>query len=161
MTVECYVDAKPRAQIKWFKSDVQLDEDDRVQIETYPDGKCRLRILNFMKEDEGLFKCVATNDLGTATTYANLTVESKTRFRIDDLSISNVYPLLQLSEKRNVSRKRNTLHSSPGTCRIEKWLTERRLPLSAKWMVLQHLTFDGKHSFCFNMDMVVLTADLL
>lgn len=77
MTVECFVDAKPRAQIKWYKNETPVEEDDRLHVETYPDGKCRLRIMNFTKDDESLYKCVATNELGTATTYANLTAEGK------------------------------------------------------------------------------------
>lgn len=75
MTVECFVNAKPRAQIKWSKDGLQLEESDRLHIESYPDGKCRLKINDFTKEDVATYKCVATNELGTATTKANLSVE--------------------------------------------------------------------------------------
>uniref|UniRef100_A0A915I9W2 Ig-like domain-containing protein n=1 Tax=Romanomermis culicivorax TaxID=13658 RepID=A0A915I9W2_ROMCU len=59
-----------------FKDDYQLEDDDRVHIESYPDGKCRLRINDFMEMDASTYKCMATNELGSSSTSANLSVEA-------------------------------------------------------------------------------------
>ncbi|VDP03098.1 unnamed protein product [Soboliphyme baturini] len=77
MTVECFVDAKPRATIKWFKDNIPLDENDHVHIETYSDGKCRLSVLNFSINDVGCYQCMAQNEVGSASTSALLSVDIK------------------------------------------------------------------------------------
>ncbi|KFD70456.1 hypothetical protein M514_00956 [Trichuris suis] len=75
MTIECYVDANPKAKIQWYKGDLPLDDNAHVQTENYPDGKCRLRINFFSSGDVGYYRCVATNELGSATTSAYLSME--------------------------------------------------------------------------------------
>ncbi|CDW55769.1 Muscle M line assembly protein unc 89 [Trichuris trichiura] len=75
MTIECYVDANPTAKIQWYKGDLLLDDDAHVQTENYPDGKCRLRINFFSSGDVGYYRCIATNELGSATTSAYLSME--------------------------------------------------------------------------------------
>lgn len=92
MFIECHVDANPRAEIEWTKDgvfrllthliivsskslQVLLKESEGLEIENTPDGACRLRIPNFMKDDVGLYKCQAKNKYGVADTRANLNVE--------------------------------------------------------------------------------------
>ncbi|KRY53788.1 Muscle M-line assembly protein unc-89 [Trichinella britovi] len=75
MVIECFVDANPKATIHWYKGDQLLEEDAHVQMETYPDGKCRLRIQYFSECDAGFYRCTAENEIGSATTSAYLSVE--------------------------------------------------------------------------------------
>ncbi|KRZ38331.1 Muscle M-line assembly protein unc-89 [Trichinella pseudospiralis] len=75
MVIECFVDANPKATIRWYKGDQLLEEDAHVQMETYPDGKCRLRIQYFSECDAGFYRCTAENEVGSAATSAYLSVE--------------------------------------------------------------------------------------
>lgn len=77
MIIECFLQAKPKPEIRWFRDGAQLEDSDKIEIESLAEGKCRLRISNFQKEDEGTYKCMATNDLGQAMTRCNLKVEGE------------------------------------------------------------------------------------
>lgn len=51
----------------------------RHQLEHKPDGTIQLRIDQLAAEDAGTYRCVAENDLGTARTTCQLTVEGKVK----------------------------------------------------------------------------------
>ncbi|KHN78733.1 Muscle M-line assembly protein unc-89 [Toxocara canis] len=74
MSVECHVDAKPLAEIRWTKDGVTLENTDRLTVHNTTDGACRLRIVAFSRTDVGVYKCTATNSYGVADTRANLNV---------------------------------------------------------------------------------------
>lgn len=77
MSIECHVDAKPAAEIEWFKNGAPLTEREGLEIQNTPDGACRLKIEQFRESDVGEYKCVAKNPLGSAETSARLTLEPK------------------------------------------------------------------------------------
>ncbi|KAI6203157.1 hypothetical protein M3Y94_00524200 [Aphelenchoides besseyi] len=74
LTIECFVDAKPVAEVSWEKDGKPLP----AGIETEYDpltGACRLKIPNFNSESTGSFLCKAQNQLGVATTACHLDVD--------------------------------------------------------------------------------------
>jgi hypothetical protein len=77
LNIECHVDAKPGASIRWSRDGETIDSSDIFEIRNTPDGACRLRISRFTKDLVGCYKCTATNDHGVADTRANYHVEGK------------------------------------------------------------------------------------
>ncbi|KJH44301.1 immunoglobulin I-set domain protein [Dictyocaulus viviparus] len=75
LSIECHVDAKPVAEIEWFKDGKKLEIREGVEIRNTSDGACRVRIARFRKEDVGVYMCVATNPLGVADTRSTYSVE--------------------------------------------------------------------------------------
>ncbi|KAI6178452.1 hypothetical protein M3Y98_00502300 [Aphelenchoides besseyi] len=79
LTIECFVDAKPVAEVSWLASCREKDGKPLpAGIETEYDpltGACRLKIPNFNSEFTGSFLCKAQNPLGVATTACHLSVE--------------------------------------------------------------------------------------
>ncbi|EYB87861.1 hypothetical protein Y032_0256g374 [Ancylostoma ceylanicum] len=75
LSIECHVDAKPTAEIEWFKDGKKLEITESIEIRNTPDGACRVRIARFGREEVGVYQCVATNPLGVADTRSTYTVE--------------------------------------------------------------------------------------
>lgn len=71
--LECWVHAKPEPTIEWLKDGEPVKTSKRVK--TYFDSEvCRLTISDTVADDEGEYKCTATNDFGTASCSADLLV---------------------------------------------------------------------------------------
>lgn len=70
---KCKISAKPSPTIKWQKGDKVIKPSKYFQMVKEGDY-CILKISEAFPEDEGLYKCVATNPAGTVTTQANLKV---------------------------------------------------------------------------------------
>lgn len=69
----CKITAKPEPTIKWQKGDKIIKQSKYFQM--VKDGDYyTLRISEAFPEDEGIYKCVATNPAGTVTLQANLKV---------------------------------------------------------------------------------------
>ncbi|PIO58344.1 immunoglobulin I-set domain protein, partial [Teladorsagia circumcincta] len=75
LAIECHVDAKPVAEIEWFKDGVKLEASEGIEIRNTSDGACRVRIAKFGQEDVGVYLCVAKNPLGVADTRSTYSVE--------------------------------------------------------------------------------------
>ena len=71
--LECEITGKPTPTIEWFKDDEKVKEDRRVKTD-FVGQLCSLRITKTNAEDEAEYKCVATNEHGTASTSAELLV---------------------------------------------------------------------------------------
>uniref|UniRef100_A0A1I7S955 Muscle M-line assembly protein unc-89 n=1 Tax=Bursaphelenchus xylophilus TaxID=6326 RepID=A0A1I7S955_BURXY len=76
-SIECHVDAKPRAEITWFKDGKELTSGNGVEIENTFDGACRVKFAEFKEENCGQYKCVAKNEYGVADTIAHLSIETE------------------------------------------------------------------------------------
>lgn len=73
--LQCTVTAEPKPNIEWFKKGVRVKENRRVKLES--DGHTvSLTIKQVRSFDEGEYKCVATNELGSAPCNASLTVRA-------------------------------------------------------------------------------------
>lgn len=72
---KCKIAAKPIPQIKWQKGDKIIKPSKYFQMQK--DGELyTLKISEAFPEDEGVYKCVATNPAGTVTVQANLKVSA-------------------------------------------------------------------------------------
>lgn len=69
----CKISGRPSPQIQWFKGDNVIKPSKYFQMQRDGDT-CTLRITEAFPEDEGPYKCVATNSVGTVTTVAQLKV---------------------------------------------------------------------------------------
>lgn len=62
----------PKPEVEWFKDDVQIESEGRFIAEKEGRGYFSLTINDIVAEDEGLYKCVATNELGEVISKAEL-----------------------------------------------------------------------------------------
>lgn len=60
-------------QVKWYRGEIVVKQSRYFRM-TAENDVYTLRISEAFPEDEGLYKCVATNNAGTASTSANLRV---------------------------------------------------------------------------------------
>jgi len=76
--LQCTVAAEPKPNVEWFKNGVRVKESWRLKIQS--DGKAiSLTIKDARASDQGEFKCVATNDAGSASCSATLTIKVVTK----------------------------------------------------------------------------------
>lgn len=69
----CKISGKPTPEVQWKKGDKVIKPSKYFQM--VRDGEvCTLKISEAFPEDEGVYKCVATNPAGTVTVQANLKV---------------------------------------------------------------------------------------
>ena len=81
--LQCTVTAKPKPNIEWFKKGVQIKENRRVKFEN--DGESiALTIKEARSFDEGEYKCVATNEIDSASCAATLKVRVVTKPEFKD-----------------------------------------------------------------------------
>lgn len=72
----CKISGKPTPTIEWFRDDDKVKPDKRIKID-YDGTESILLIKKTILDDEGLYKCVATNDNGTVSTSAELLVDEQ------------------------------------------------------------------------------------
>lgn len=73
--LECHVSAQPKPHITWKKDDVELSECN-ADISTKYDGEHAVLIIDrIYPEDEGEYKCIATNSIGTSISAACIVVD--------------------------------------------------------------------------------------
>lgn len=78
VVLSCTVQGTPKPDVSWFHNDKNIDTSEDFVINFDPTmGKVDLVIVDCLPDDQGIFKCVATNDLGQAVTTARLTVQPK------------------------------------------------------------------------------------
>lgn len=76
-SIECHVDAKPKAEITWFKDGKELQLGPGVEIDNTFEGACRVKFVNFNNDNVGEYKCVAKNCYGVADTISHVTIETE------------------------------------------------------------------------------------
>ena len=73
-TLKCELTGEPRPDIEWFRDGEQVKESKRVKMEF--EGKvCSMIFKPIELDDEGEYKCVARNELGSASSKAELLVD--------------------------------------------------------------------------------------
>lgn len=85
ISLTCICAAKPEPTISWLRSTVEKPDEFKEVVHTsdlrasfdHITGKCNLKINDIYPQDSGVYKCVATNQHGTAQTSTNLIVECK------------------------------------------------------------------------------------
>lgn len=72
-TLKCEIKGEPQPDIEWFRDGKQVKESNRVRMEF--DGKVSSLTFKLSQlEDEGDYKCIAQNELGSASSEAELLV---------------------------------------------------------------------------------------
>ncbi|XP_054057799.1 palladin isoform X5 [Rissa tridactyla] len=81
VVLECRVRGPPPIHVKWFRQGVEIQDSPDFRIlqkkprsATEPEEICTLVIAETFPEDSGLFTCTATNEHGSVTSSAQLTV---------------------------------------------------------------------------------------
>jgi len=72
----CDITGKPEPTIKWMKDGKEVQTNRRVKTD-YDGLTSTLLFKEVSLDDEALYECIATNDLGKATTSADLLVDEK------------------------------------------------------------------------------------
>ena len=67
----------PTPDVRWFRGDVDVTSSFNYEIVYAPDGRTSLRIDEVFDEDAGQFTCLAENELGQASSVAELVVQSE------------------------------------------------------------------------------------
>ncbi|CAI5439881.1 unnamed protein product [Caenorhabditis angaria] len=80
VTFECLPYGSPFPSIKWLKDGLELFASDKIKMEAAADGTQRLILSDVTFLTEGYYRCVATNEHGTASTKAELVIEGEYRF---------------------------------------------------------------------------------
>ncbi|EEB18956.1 conserved hypothetical protein [Pediculus humanus corporis] len=73
VSFRCKISGRPSPEIQWFKGENLIKPSKYFQMQKEGDW-CTLRITEAFPEDEGPYKCVATNPGGSVSTTANLKV---------------------------------------------------------------------------------------
>uniref|UniRef100_A0A0N5CB57 Muscle M-line assembly protein unc-89 n=1 Tax=Strongyloides papillosus TaxID=174720 RepID=A0A0N5CB57_STREA len=74
--LNCKVTGKPMPIVKWSKDGVPLFDDNRFEWDNNPsNGTYSLKIKNSKNSDEGTYRCIATNDEGSANTKAFIKID--------------------------------------------------------------------------------------
>ncbi|XP_036426451.1 striated muscle preferentially expressed protein kinase isoform X2 [Colossoma macropomum] len=76
VTLSCLPAGSPQPKIVWLKDKKPLEIDDRMNLMSSPDGRQLLMIMKTGKKDAGLYECVATNNLASATSSCTLSLAS-------------------------------------------------------------------------------------
>ena len=71
--LDVIVTAEPKADVKWYKDNIALRQTDRFRFKSDSEVHS-LFISSPVEDDWGVFKCIATNPHGSATSEANITV---------------------------------------------------------------------------------------
>jgi len=69
-SLQCRASGVPRPTISWQKNDLDLPVDVRVRVDD--DGA--LQLTELRRTDSGVYRCVASNSLGTVSEFARLHV---------------------------------------------------------------------------------------
>lgn len=71
----CTVTGRPKPQVNWYHNDKCIDKsEDFVISYDIEAGKADCMIVECLPDDQGSFKCIATNEAGQAVTECNLTI---------------------------------------------------------------------------------------
>ncbi|XP_048850160.1 triple functional domain protein isoform X5 [Brienomyrus brachyistius] len=80
VTLRCKICGRPRATVTWKGPDQNTLTNNGHFSMAYSDtGEATLRIVGVSSEDDGTYTCIATNDVGTASSSASLRVLGTTR----------------------------------------------------------------------------------
>lgn len=75
---KCKATGVPSPQLVWYKDDKEIKPDDKhITINYVDDGESSLLIVDLLPEDDGTYKCVATNEVGSDKCKAELFVEGE------------------------------------------------------------------------------------
>lgn len=77
VSFDCVVIGKPMPTVRWFKDGKVIEEDDHYMINEDQEGCHQLIITAVVPTDMGVYRCLAENRMGVASTKAELRVDCK------------------------------------------------------------------------------------
>ena len=83
--LEVKISGEPEPDVEWFKDEQPVEDGGNFRIEFDGSDGCALIINSARLEDEGRYRCVATNDFGKAISEAELLVTGMEVFLIQIL----------------------------------------------------------------------------
>ncbi|XP_014350240.1 obscurin isoform X28 [Latimeria chalumnae] len=75
VSFDCMVGGWPRPAVRWFKDGKPIEENDHYMINEDQEGSHQLIITAVIPSDMGVYRCVAENYIGVASTKAELRVD--------------------------------------------------------------------------------------
>ena len=72
--LEVKISGEPEPDVEWFKDEQPIEDGGNFRIEFDDSDGCALIINSARLEDEGQYRCVATNEFGKAISEAELLV---------------------------------------------------------------------------------------
>uniref|UniRef100_A0A8C5QUW3 non-specific serine/threonine protein kinase n=1 Tax=Leptobrachium leishanense TaxID=445787 RepID=A0A8C5QUW3_9ANUR len=135
VTLHCKVCGRPKPNISWKGPDQSiLDvESSTFTMSASESGDVKLRICNLMPQDSGIYTCVATNDLGIASTSATVKVQG--------VPGAPIQPVAQERSSSSVIL-RWLPPSSTGNCTISGYTVEYKEEGSLVWQQSVACTLD-------------------
>uniref|UniRef100_A0A674DI73 non-specific serine/threonine protein kinase n=1 Tax=Salmo trutta TaxID=8032 RepID=A0A674DI73_SALTR len=92
VTLRCKVCGRPKATVTWRGPDqTTLNNNGHHSIAYSETGEATLRIVGVSSEDDGVYTCVAANDLGSVTSSASLRVLGETPHKHTHIC-TNIFP---------------------------------------------------------------------
>ncbi|KAM6135620.1 palladin isoform 2-T2 [Phoenicopterus ruber ruber] len=148
VVLECRVRGPPPIHVKWFRQGIEIQDSPDFRIlqkkprsATEPEEICTLVIAETFPEDSGLFTCTATNEHGSVTSNAQLTVcsansespshESLTReSNSDDFHHFPPLPPVEISSLELPPKKHTEAHQANNT-ELRSGVTALQLQLNS------------------------------
>uniref|UniRef100_A0A8B9I9W4 Palladin n=1 Tax=Anser brachyrhynchus TaxID=132585 RepID=A0A8B9I9W4_9AVES len=120
VVLECRVRGPPPIHVKWFRQGIEIQDSPDFRIlqkkprsATEPEEICTLVIAETFPEDSGLFTCTATNEHGSVTSSAQLTVCSESNS--DDFHNFPPLPPAEVSSLELPPKKHTENHQANNT----------------------------------------------
>ncbi|CAG0878668.1 unnamed protein product [Darwinula stevensoni] len=88
----------PTLKVEWFRNEKPIETSSRIQ-KTHDFGHVALDISYLRPEDEGVYMCRASNDLGEAVTTASIKIRSKASIQLDTQHPEGLAKIREMEEK--------------------------------------------------------------
>uniref|UniRef100_A0A8D2P847 Palladin n=1 Tax=Zosterops lateralis melanops TaxID=1220523 RepID=A0A8D2P847_ZOSLA len=123
VVLECRVRGPPPIYVKWFRQGIEIQDSPDFRIlqkkprsATEPEEICTLVIAETFPEDSGIFTCTATNEHGSVTSSAQLTVcSANLECSSDDFHHFPPLPPVEISSLELPPTKHTDIHQANNT----------------------------------------------
>uniref|UniRef100_A0A803WGE7 Palladin n=1 Tax=Ficedula albicollis TaxID=59894 RepID=A0A803WGE7_FICAL len=123
VVLECRVRGPPPIHVKWFRQGIEIQDSPDFRIlqkkprsATEPEEICTLVIAETFPEDSGIFTCTATNEHGSVTSSAQLTVcSANLECSSDDFHHFPPLPPVEISSLELPPKKNTDTHQANNT----------------------------------------------
>ncbi|XP_039555879.1 palladin isoform X4 [Passer montanus] len=123
VVLECRIRGHPPIHVKWFRQGIEIQDSPDFRIlqkkprsATEPEEICTLVIAETFPEDSGIFTCTATNEHGSITSSAQLTVcSANLECSSDDFHHFSPLPPAEISSLELPPKKHTDTHQANNT----------------------------------------------
>ena len=77
LELNCEVKGHPTPTVTWYHNDKKMEGGKNVEMKLDDEGKAHLKIVELKGDDAGVYKCVATNSVGNASTSATVSLTGR------------------------------------------------------------------------------------